>query len=50
MVKKKVAPKETEVKKSTVKENKAIQKVIDDCAKKYGENALMRGLVQYTEI
>lgn len=45
MVKKKVAPK-TETKtesKNTVVRDKAIQKVIDDCAKKYGENALMVG-------
>lgn len=37
-IKESVAPKKTDAQK-----DKALQKVIDDCAKKYGQNALMKG-------
>lgn len=40
---KKIEPKEKAPKKVDPQKYKVIQKVIDDCAKKFGENALMRG-------
>lgn len=43
MVKKSVTTTKPVEKKADPQKDKAIQKVINDCAKKYGENSLMRG-------